>query len=436
MISSDPIAMFLLIGTFFGLIILGFQIAFAIGISTIITTLYLGIPLQSVFLMMVKGINIFALMAVPFFILAGEIMGTGGISKRLIQLAAALVGWLRGSLAMINVVASMFFGGISGSAAADTSSLGVILIPMMKDEGYDGEFATTITMASSIQGILIPPSHNMVIYAVAAGGVSIGRLFLAGMIPGILLGVALMIYCYFVSVKRDYPKGKRFNLIVALKAIWKSALGLGTVLIVVVGVVSGIFTPTESAAIAVVYAFIITFFVYKEIPLSAMGDILSRSIKTLSRIMILTGTATAFGWLIAYLQISNFIVNTLLGISESKIVIMIIINIVLLILGCIVNMVSIILILTPILLPVVTSLGISPEHFGVIMILNLGIGLLTPPVGTVLFIGSAISNIKIEILSRAMLPFYIVMVIVLILVTYVPQISMFIPNYFMPLFSG
>jgi len=436
MLSLNLIAVVLLIGTFFGLIILGFQIAFAIGISAIVTTLYLGIPLQNVFQMIIKGINIFPLMAVPFFILAGGIMGAGGISKRLIELSRALVGWLRGGLAMVNIVASMFFGGISGSAAADTSSLGIILIPMMKDEGYDGEFATSITMASSVQGILIPPSHNMVIYAVAAGGVSIGRLFLAGLAPGILLGVALMIYSYFVSVKRDYPKDKRFNLMVALKAMWKSLLGLGTVLIVVGGVVSGIFTATESAAIAVVYAFIVTFFIYKEIPLSAMGGILSRSIKTLSTVMILTGTATAFGWLVAYLQISTLIVNTLLSISESKIVIMMIINIVLLILGCMVNMISIILILTPILLPVVTSLGISPVHFGVIMILNLGVGLLTPPVGVVLFIGSSISKIKIEVLSRAMLPFYIVMVIVLILITYVPQVTMFLPNYFMPLLTG
>ena len=429
---SDPIAIALLLGIFTALILLGTHIAFAIGISTIVTTMYLGISLQTIAQNMVKGVNVFSLMAVPFFILAGEIMGAGGISRRLITLSNALVGWLRGGLAMVNIVASMFFGGISGSAAADTSSLGSILIPIMKENGYDGEFSTAVTMASSVQGILIPPSHNMVIYALAAGSVSIGRLFLAGLVPGILLGVALMIYSYYVSVKRDYPVGDKFNLKVALKATWDALLGLGTVLIVVIGVISGVFTATESAAIACIYAFIITFFVYREIPMSEMWNILGKSIKTLSVVMILTGTATAFGWLVAYLQIPAIITNAILGISQNKYIIMLIINILLLLLGTSINMVSIILILTPILLPVVTSIGIDPVHFGVIMILNLGIGLLTPPVGTVLFIGSAISGIKIETLSKAMIPFYIVMIIVLLIITYIPQVVMFLPNLLMP----
>lgn len=314
---SDPIAIALLLGVFTGLILLGTQIAFAIGISTIVTTMYLGISLQTIAQNMVKGVNVFSLMAVPFFILAGEIMGAGGISRRLITLSNALVGWLRGGLAMVNIVASMFFGGISGSAAADTSSLGSILIPIMKENGYDGEFSTAVTMASSVQGILIPPSHNMVIYALAAGSVSIGRLFLAGLTPGILLGIALMIYSYYVSLKRDYPVGDKFDLKVALKATWDAILGLGTVLIVVIGVISGIFTATESAAIACIYAFIITFFVYREIPISEMWNILGKSIKTLSVVMILTGTATAFGWLVAYLQIPALITNAILGDRKS-----------------------------------------------------------------------------------------------------------------------
>ncbi|WHH58016.1 TRAP transporter large permease [Petroclostridium sp. X23] len=428
---TDPIAVTLLLGTFLILILLGKHIAFAIGIATLVTTFYLGIPMQTAAQNMVKGINVFALLSVPFFILAGEIMGAGGISRRLIKLANALVGWLRGGLAMVNIAASMFFGGISGSPTADTSSIGSILIPMMKEDGYDGDFATTVTMASSIQGLLIPPSHNMIIYALAAGSVSIGQLFLAGAVPGILLGVALMIYCYFVSLKRNYPVGDKFNMKTALKAVWEAGLGLGTVLIVVIGVVGGIFTATESAAIAVVYAFIITFFVYREIPLSEMGGILTRSIKTLSIVMILIATSAAFGWIIAYLKIPAMITNVILGISQNKIVILLIINILLLVLGAMMDMVSIILIITPILMPVVTSIGVDPVHFGVIMILNLGIGLITPPVGVILFIGSAISGIKLEKLTRSMVPFYIVMLITLIIVTYFPQVVMFIPTHFM-----
>jgi tripartite ATP-independent transporter DctM subunit len=431
-VLNDPIAVTLLMGTFFLLIFMGQHIAFAVGTATIITTLYLGIPLETIAQNMVKGINSFSLLAVPFFILAGEIMSSGGISRRLITLANALVGWFRGGLAMVNIVASMFFGGISGSAAADTSSLGSILIPIMKEQGYDEAFAANVTMASSIQGILIPPSHNMVIYAMAAGGVSIGRLFLGGMVPGILLGLALMIYSYFISLKRNYPVGDKFNLKNIIKATWNAGLGLGTVLIVVVGVISGIFTATESAAIATVYAFIVTFFIYREVQLSAIWGILARSIKTLSVVMLLIGTATAFGWIMAYLEIPSMITSSILGISKNPIIIMLVINLLLLVLGTMLNMVSIILILTPILLPIVQSIGIDPVHFGVIMILNLGIGLITPPVGTVLFIGSAISKVSIERLSKALIPFYGVMIITLLLVTFFPGLIMYFSNLMMP----
>lgn len=428
---TDPIAVTILLASFVVLILMGVHIAFAIGISALLTTLYIGISVQTVAQNMVKGINVYALMAVPFFILAGEIMGAGGISRRLIELANALVGWFRGGLAMVNVVASMFFGGISGSAAADTASIGSIMIPMMKKSGYDEKFATSLTISSSVQGILLPPSHNMIIYALAAGSISIGALFMAGIVPGIILGVALMIYSYYIARKHNYPVGEKFSMMTALKALWRAGLGLGTVLIVVIGVVSGVFTATESAAIAVVYAFIITFFVYREIPLSAMWGILGRTMKTLSIVMILVGTATAFGWLMAYLRIPGMIASSILAISDNPYMIMLIINILLLLLGMFMNMVSIILIMTPILLPIATSIGIDPVHFGVIMILNLGIGIITPPVGNVLFIGSAISKIKIETLARSMVPFYIVMVIVLMIVTYLPDVVMFIPNHFM-----
>ncbi len=429
---GDPVAVWLLLGSFSLLIFIGIDIAFAIGFASIITTFYLGLPLQMVAMNMVKGINVFSLMAVPFFIVAGEIMGSGGISNRLVDLSKSLVGWLRGSLAMVNILASMFFGGISGSAAADTSALGSMLIPIMEKDGYDSDFATSVTLSSSVQGILIPPSHNMVIYALAAGSVSIGRLFLGGMVPGILLGVALMIYSYIVSVKRGYPVGDPFNLLHTIKTVFTSFWGLGTVAIVVVGVLMGVFTATESAAIAVLYALLITFFVYHEIPLKEVFDILYRSVKTLSVVMIVVAMATAFGWLVAYLQIPKLLSQVIFSISSNKIVVLMIINVLLLFLGTILNMVSIILIMTPILLPIVTAVGVDPVHFGVIMILNLGIGLITPPVGTVLYIGSAVSGISLERLSKSLLPFYLVMILVLILVTYVPDVVMFFPDLLMP----
>ena len=429
---TDVGAVILLVGTFLGLMALRTPIVFAIGIASVVTTVYLGLPLMLVAQNMVKGINVFALLAVPFFILAGEIMGQGGISNRLIDLSNVLIGWVRGGLAMVNILASMFFGGISGSSAADTSSIGSILIPLMRKKGYDADFATTVTMSSSVQGILIPPSHNMVIFSLVAGGVSIGKLFLAGMIPGIVLGIALMIFSYIVSVKRNYPVEQVPGWRDALRTIRDAGLGLVTVLIVVVGVITGIFTATESAAIAVLYAFLITFFVYREIPLSQMGNILTKSIKTLSIVMILIGTSTAFGWLLAYLKVPALVTQGIFSISENKYVIMVILNLILLFLGMIMDMSSIILIATPILLPIATKVGVDPVHFGVIMVLNLGIGLITPPVGSTLFIGSAIAGISIERLAKAMLPFYVIMVIVLILVTYIPEIVMFIPNHFMP----
>jgi len=430
--QTDVIAVILLIGTFFVLLVIRAPIVFAIGFSSFVTMIYLGIPLQMMLQNMVKGINTFTLLAVPFFIIAGEIMGTGGISKRLIALSEALVGWMRGGLAMVNIVASMFFGGISGSSAADTSSLGPILIPLMTEQGYDLDFSTNVTMTSSVQGILIPPSHNMVIYSLVAGSVSIGGLFLAGFVPGIFLGIALMIYSYIVSVKRNYPVSDRFSIKRVARTFVDAAWGLFTVVIVVFGGISGVFTATESAAIAVLWAMFVTFFVYREVPITAMWGILGRSIKTLSIVMILIGTSGAFGWLVAYLKVPKMITDAILGTTTNKYVVLIFINVILLFLGTIMEMSCIILIATPILLPIATRVGVDPIHFGVILILNLGIGLLTPPVGSTLFIGSAISGVKIEQLSKTLIPFYIVMVGVLIVITYIPAVSMTLPNLFMP----
>jgi tripartite ATP-independent transporter DctM subunit len=421
-------ATLLLLGTFFVTIFMGFNIAYALGLASIATALYLGVPLLTVVQIIVSKLGNFTLLAVPFFIIAGELMGIGGISDRLIRLSKSIVGWMRGGLAQVNIVASMFFGGISGSAAADTASLGAILIPMMEKDGYEKEFATNITMTSSVQGILIPPSHNMVIYAVSAGGVSIAKLFMGGIIPGLLLGVCLMIYSYYIARRHNYQKGSPFRIKVVLKELKESVWALGTVLIVVFGVLSGIFTATESAAIAALYAFFVAYFVYKDAPISSFGKVLSNTIKTLSTILILTSCATAFSFFITYLQIPQQLTHVLLSVSHNKYVLLLLINLLLLVLGTFMNMISIILIMTPILLPIVSSFGMDPVHFGVILILNLGIGLLTPPVGNVLFVGSSVSGIPIERLGRTLIPQLLVMIVVLLMITFIPAISMTIPN--------
>ena len=404
------IAIAIMLGSFIILLMLRMPISFTLGISSALTALYLNIPLATVFQRMVSGVQSFSLLAIPFFILAGEIMGQGGISRRLIALANACVGWMRGGLAQVNILASMFFGGISGSAVADTSSIGSILIPMMTDSGYDKDFSVAVTVTSSCQGVMIPPSHNMILFAMAAGGgVSIGQLFMGGLIPGIILGIALMIMTAIIARKRNYPKGR----VLSVQEIWKvtkdALLGLMTCIIIVGGVIFGWFTATESAAVAVVYAFIITFFVYREIPLRQFGDILRKSLRTIAMVMALIATA-------------------LLGISTNKIVILLLINVMCLILGCIMDMGPLILILTPILLPVATQLGMEPVQFGAMLILNLAIGLCTPPVGAALFAGCSIGRIKIEHATKACLPFYAMMILVLMLVTFIQPISMFVPH--------
>jgi tripartite ATP-independent transporter DctM subunit len=434
--DPNTIAILLLIGSFFIMLICRFPIAFAIGISSVITTIYLGIPLTQIAQLMVKGVNVFTLMAVPFFVIAGEIMGSGGISRRLIALSDALVGWLRGGLAMVNIVASMFFGGISGSSTADTASLGSILIPMMREQGYDDEFSTNVTMTSSVEGLLIPPSHNMVMYAMVAGSVSVGRLFLGGFIPGIFLGIALMIYSYYLAVKRRYPKGQPFNIKLVLKTGIDAIWGLVTVTIVVIGVVTGVFTATESAAIAVVWALIVSVFVYRELTFKKIWLLLEKSLGTLAIVMILISTSQVFGWLLTYLRMPQMVASAILGITSNRYLIMLILNVVMLALGTIMDMSAIILVATPILLPLAVQAGMDPVHFGVVVILNLGIGLITPPVGGTLFVGSAVSGVPIEQLTKTLLPFFGVMIIVLLIITYVPAIVMFLPDLVMPVMGG
>lgn len=425
------VATILLIGTFILFIALRFPIAYSLGISSVLTVLYLKMPVEMVAQNTVKGINSFSLMAVPFFIISGELMSRGGIATRLVKLANAMVGWMRGGLAVVNIVASMFFGGISGSSAADTASLGPILIPMMNKQGYDNEFSTGITCASSVQGMLIPPSHNMVIYAMVAGSVSVGALFLAGLVPGVLLGIALLIYSVVVSKKRNYPKGDPFSVREVFVALKEAVFGLITVMIVVVGVIGGFFTATEAAGLSVVWAFIVTFFIYREIPLKEFWNILGSSLKIVSMVMIIIGTSSAFGWLLAYLKVPEMVAGGILNLTSNKILVLLIINAILLLFGMFMDMAAIITITTPILLPIAMQVGMDPVHYGAMMVLNLGIGVLTPPVGNTLFIGSAISGLKIEALAKSMIPMYIVMVVTLLVITYFPAVVMTVPALLM-----
>lgn len=428
--STNGIAILILLGSFFIFILLRFPIAFAVALSSILCLLYQGLPLTTVAQQMVKGISSFSLMAVPFFITMGYLMGSGGISQKLIALADACVGWMRGGMAMVNIVASYFFGGISGSAAADTASLGSIMIPMMVDQGYDDDFSAAVTITSSCEGLLVPPSHNMVIYATTAGGISIGSLFLAGYLPAAILAGTLMIGAYIISVRRKYPKGRKFSFLNLIKQIGVSFWALAAVLIVVVGVVGGVFTATESAAIAVIYSLIVSVFIYKGLNWKGVWKVLGQCVNTLSIVLILISTSSIFGFLLTRLNVPTLAAQAILGLTSNRIILALLLNLILLILGCIMDMAPIILITTPILLPIATNIGIDPIQFGIMVVLNCGIGLLTPPVGSVLFIGSAVSKVSIERLVKATLPFYILMIVTLLLVTFIPSISLFLPSLF------
>jgi tripartite ATP-independent transporter DctM subunit len=424
----DIVAISVLIGSFLLLLIIGVPVAFSLGLSSVATVLLIGIPLEVVAQRMVAGVDIFVLMAVPFFILAGEIMGTGGIAQRLINLSNAIVGRFRGGMAQVNVLSSMFFGGISGSSVADTSAIGSVMIPMMKKKGYDTDYSVAVTITSSAQGVLLPPSHNMVIYSLVAGGVSISQLFMAGILPGILLGIALMIISYIIAVKRNYPKGEAVGFKDFLSTLFGSLLGLLTVLIVVVGVVVGFFTATESAAVATIYAFVITFFVFREIPFKTFKLILIRSLKTLAIVMSMIASASAFGWLMTFLRVPDLITNALLSVSDNVIIVLLMLNIAMLCLGMIMDMGPLILVLTPILIPVAEYFSIDPVHLGIIMMLNLSIGLISPPVGNTLYLGAAIGKIPVHKTFRVLMPFYLTMLIVLAIVTYFPQFVLFLPD--------
>ena len=426
--SGETLSTLILLGSFLVMIFLRFPIAYSVGISTVLCLISMGQNLTVLPLQMVKGVWSFSLMAVPFFITMGVLMGTGGISDKLIALANSLVGWMRGGLAMVNIVASYFFGGISGSASADTASLGSILIPMMVDEGYDPDFSTAVTITSSCEGLLVPPSHNMVIFATSAGGVSVGALFMAGYVPGALLAIALMVGSYIISVKRNYPKGAPFSIKNFIKQIGQSIWALLAVLIVVVGVVGGVFTATESAAIAVIYSLIVSVYIYKGLNWKGVWKCLEQCIDTLAIVLILISLSGAFGYCLTNLHVPAKAATFITSISSNRTVVILLLNLIILFLGMIMDMAPIILIATPILLPVAMEMGIHPVQFGIMMVLNCGIGLLTPPVGAVLFIGSAVAKRPMEKVVKATLPFYLCMIIALILISFIPDISLWLPK--------
>jgi len=421
-------AIMILLGSFFLLIFLNVPIAFAMGISSVLTSYYLDIQLIMVFQRMISGLRTFTFLAVPFFILVGLIMGNSGISEKIIKFASLFIGRIKGGLAMVNVLASMLFGGISGSSSADVSSIGALLIPLMQEEGYDDDFSVAVTTTSSVQGVIIPPSQNIIYYSLAAGGLSVGRLFIAGYIPGITLGIFLMALCYILARKRDYPTGETIVLKEVPKVVFDSFLGLFTIIIIIGGIVAGVFTATESAAVAVVYVLFLSLFVYKSLTIKEIIKIFNQSIGTLSMIIAIISTSSAFAWLLAYLNIPQLLLNSLLGITENRIILLLLINVILLFLGMIMDMGIIILLITPILLPIVVQLGMNPIQFGIMMMLNLGIGLNTPPVGTSLYIGCAIAGIKIEETLKILVPFYIVMGAVLLLTIFWPEFTLYLPD--------
>lgn len=419
----------ILFGVFILGILAGVPVAFTLGIAALCGFLYEGLSPAVAFQQMTAGMSMFSLLAIPFFIFAGEIMLHGGIARRLVQLAGAAVGWMRGGLGIVDVSTSMLFGGISGSAVADTSATGTILIPAMKAKGYGVDYAVSVTVTSSIAGILIPPSHNMILYSLAAGGgISVTALFIAGIVPGVMMCLGLGIAAYVVAVRRGYPSegwaGFRHLAWTFLDAL----PGLMTAVIILGGVLSGIFTVTESAAFGAIWAVLVTLIVYRNLSWESFSIAVAASVRTTAVVFLLVGTATAFAYLLALYGFADMLTRGMLAISDNPIVILLLINVCLLLLGCVMDMAALILITTPIFLPVVQQIGMDPVQFGMVMMMNLGMGLTTPPVGAVLFVGCAIGKIRIEQVMRTILPFYFAILVALALTTYWPAVSLTLPR--------
>lgn len=422
-----------LVIVFLVLMIIGVPISVSIAVSSLFTMLVSIDPvpaLTTVAQRMATGLDSFALLAIPFFILSGQFMNHGGIARRLIEFAKVLVGWLPGGLAFVNILAAMLFGAISGSAVAAAAAIGGFMVPNMIKEGYDRNFSTAVNITSSTTGMIIPPSNILIVYSLASGGVSIAALFIAGYLPGILVGLMLMIVTGVIAKRKAYPTAQKIKFNEAIKKFWDAVPSLLMIVIVIGGIVAGFFTATEASAIAVLYTFILSVLVYKEVKWAEIGNILLKSAMTTAIVMLLIGTSMAMSWIMSYENIPQSISNLLLNLTANKIMILLIINLILLFIGTFMDMTPAVLIFTPIFLPVVVNLGISPIHFGIIMVLNLSVGLCTPPVGSVLFVGCGIGNTSIDRVVKPLIPLFLAMIAALLLVTYFPWISMVLPRLF------
>lgn len=430
MILTDVLV---LVIVFTVLLLLGVPISFSIGLSTLATML-VSVDIMPAFTTMSQrmatGLDSFALLAIPFFILAGQIMNHGGIARRLIRFAEVLVGGVSGGLSYVIVVACMLFGAISGSAVAATAAIGGFMIPLMVKEGYDRNFSAAINITSSTTGLIIPPSNILIVYAFASGGTSVAALFLAGYLPGILVGVGMMAVAYIYSKRHNYPVADKVSLKEAGKRFLDAVPSIFMIIVVIGGIVAGYFTATEASAIAVAYAFLLAVVFYREVKWKELPRILLDTSSTTAMVMLLIATSIAMSWIMSYVRIPQSVSTALIGLTENKIIILLIINMVLLLVGTFMDMTPAVLIFTPIFLPVVMQLGIDPVHFGIIMVLNLCVGLCTPPVGTVLFVGTGVGETSIEKVVKPLLPLYVVMVLGLLLVTFIPWISMVLPKVF------
>ncbi|MCR9016865.1 TRAP transporter large permease [Aquiflexum gelatinilyticum] len=411
------------------LLVLGIPIAFALGLASFVYILFSDLPFIIIPQKMYAGLDVFVLLSIPGFILAGNLMNASGITNRIIQLCNALFGHIRGGLGLANVGASMLFGGVSGTAIADTASIGSVMIPAMEKEGYDTDFSCAVTATSSTIGPIIPPSLPMIIAATLTG-LSVGKLFIAGIVPGLLLGLGLMLVTYFISVKRKYPKRTKASLKQMAISFYQAFWALLMTLLILFGIIGGVFTPTEASIVAVVYAMGIGLFVYGELKLRMIPKIILESAKMTASLMVLVGFANLFAWIMTVEEIPQLIAQSLLNITENKIMLLLLINLLLLFVGAFMETIASLLILFPVLLGVAVYIGVDPIQFAMIMVMNLVIGLTTPPVGVCLFVASSIGKIPMEKIARAGVPFLLVSLLVLMLVTFVPGISLYLPSLF------
>ncbi|MBA3040847.1 MAG: TRAP transporter large permease [Alphaproteobacteria bacterium] len=423
--------LWILFGTFTFLMLIGTPIAFCLGVSSLATVLYIGLPPLVVFQRMNSGMSVFSMLAIPFFIYSGDLMVRGGIAGRIVAFAATVVGHLRGGLGQVNILTSTLFGGISGSAVAEAAAVGSLMIPQMKARGYGADYAVNVTSMAALIALLLPPSHNMIIYSISAGGtISIADLFTAGIIPGLLFAGVLMVTAYIVARKRGYPTEPFPGFVVALHLFAAAIPGLLLIAIIFGGVRSGIFTATESSCIAVIYALLITVFVYRQLRWQDFVHATMGAVRTTAMVLLIIGCAAAFSWLMAFLKVPATLVAWMQTLSENPIVILLLLNVLMLVLGTFMDMGPTIIITTPIFLPIAMAYGVDPVHFGVIMILNYGIGLNTPPVGGVQFVACAVGKISVWEAMRSIWPFYGAGIVVLLMVTYIPSLSLWLPGVF------